>query len=91
MWLTTEPMQKEHSRYQLRPKTGTQYHLCPEKDIETAFELAGIIIPNPRSTAHVAGRTFTFFPDREITSEQGNSLLDALSYCGEFELVKIPG
>ncbi len=84
-------MEKEHSRYQLRPKTGTRYHLCPEKDIETAFELAGINIPNRRSTAYVAGRTFTFSPDGEITSEQAKYLLDALSYCGEFELVKIPG
>ncbi len=40
-------MQKEHSRYQLRPKAGTRYHLCPEQDIEVAFELAGINVPNP--------------------------------------------
>jgi hypothetical protein len=84
-------MQKEHSRYQLRPKTGTQYHLCPEKDIETAFELAEISIPNRRSTAYVAGRTFTFSPAGEITPEQAKALLDALSYCGEFELIMIPG
>jgi hypothetical protein len=84
-------MQKEHSRYQLRPKTGTQYHLCPESDIEVAFELAGITIPNRSSTAHVPGRTFTFSPGQEITPEMKRTLIDSLNYCGEFELIKVPG
>ena len=77
-------------RYQLRPKVGTQYHLCPERDVETALELAAIKIPNPRSTAHVAGRTYTFSPGEEISPEKEKILLDCLTYCGEFELVKIP-
>ena len=84
-------MPKAVQRYQLRPKTGSQYHLCPEKDIETAFQLVGIKIPNPKSTVHVAGRTYTFSPDEEITPEQENIILDALRYCGEFELVKVLG
>ena len=84
-------MQKEHVRYQLRPKTGTRYHLCPEKDIETAFELAGIRVPNPKSTVHMAGRTYTFSPAEEISQEAENALLDSLAYCGEFELIKTPG
>jgi hypothetical protein len=83
-------MLKGLSRYQLRPKPGTQYHLCPEKDIETALDLAGIRVPNPRSTVHVTGRTFTFSPEGEITPEKNALLLDALSYCGEFELLKVP-
>ncbi len=83
-------MDKNHCRYQLRPKIGTQYHLCPEKDVETALELAAVKIPNPRSTAHVAGRTYTFSPDEEISPEKERILLDSLTYCGEFELVKIP-
>ncbi len=77
-------------RYQLRPKTGTQYHLCPEKDVETALELAAIKIPHPKATICVAGRTYTFSPGEEITSEKEKILLDFLTYCGEFELVKIP-
>ena len=81
---------KEISRYQLRPKTGTQYHLCPEKDIETALDLAEIRIPNPRSTVYVPGRTYTFLPGEEITPDKIKTLLDSLSYCGEFELVKVP-
>jgi hypothetical protein len=83
-------MPMEHLRYQLRPKPGTQYHLCPEKDIETAFELADIRVPNPRSTVHVVGRTYTFFSDGEINPEKRNALLDSLTYCGEFELVSLP-
>jgi hypothetical protein len=83
-------MPKELSRYQLRPKAGSQYHLCPEKDIETALELAEIAIPNRRSTVYVAGRTYTFSPGEEITPEKKKILLDSLSYCGEFELVKVP-
>ena len=83
-------MAKINCRYQLRPKTGTQYHLCPEKDVETALELASIKIPNPRSTAHVAGRTYTFSPGEEISPEKEKILLDCLTYCGEFELVRIP-
>ena len=83
-------MPRELSRYQLRPKTGSQYHLCPEKDIETALDLAEIAIPNRKSTAYVSGRTFTFSPDQEITPEKKKVLLDSLSYCGEFELVKVP-
>ena len=82
-------MIKTACRYQLRPKTGTAYHLCPEKEVETALDLAAIKIPNPKSTISVAGRTYTFFPDEEITSEKEKILLDFLTYCGEFELVKI--
>jgi hypothetical protein len=84
-------MPKELPRYQLRPKLGTPYHLCPEKDIETAFELAEINVPNPRSTAHVAGRTYTFYSASQITPEAEKILLDTLKYCGEFELIKVPG
>ncbi len=83
-------MSKELSRYQLRPKLGTQYHLCPEKDIETGLDLAGIRVPNPRSTVYVAGRTFTFSLEEEITPEKKELLLDSLSYCGELELVRVP-
>jgi hypothetical protein len=78
-------------RYQLRTKNGTQYHLCPEKDVETALELAEIAVPNPKSTTYVAGRTYTFSPGEEITPEKEKLLLDSLSYCGEIELVRIPG
>jgi hypothetical protein len=74
----------------LRPKTGTAYHLCPEKEVETALDLAAIKIPNPKSTVSVAGRTYTFSPGKEITSEKEKILLDFLPCCGEFELVEIP-
>jgi len=83
-------MIKTPCRYQLRPKTGTQYHLCPEKEVEAALDLAAIKIPNPKSTFSVAGRTYTFSSEAEITSEKEKILLDFLTYCGEFELVKIP-
>jgi hypothetical protein len=83
-------MTKTFCRYQLRPKAGTQYHLCPEKEVEAALDLAAIKIPHPKSTVSAAGRTYTFSPDEEITSEKEKILLDFLTYCGEFELVKIP-
>jgi hypothetical protein len=83
-------MAKTPCRYQLRPKVGTRYHLCPEKDVETALELAAIKIPNPKSTIHIAGRAYTFFPGEEITAEKEKILLDFLAYCGEFELLKVP-
>ncbi len=77
-------------RYQLRPKAGSQYHLCPEKDVETAHELAAIKIENPKSTIYVHGRTYTFSQTEKIPAEKEKALLDFLTYCGEFELVKIP-
>ncbi len=82
-------MMKPYSRYQLRPKPGTPYHLCPEKDVETALALADIKIPNPKSTICVSGKTYTFFPGEEITPEKEKMLLDCLTYCGEFELVRV--
>jgi hypothetical protein len=84
-------MMKTPGRYQLRPKAGTQYHLCPEKEVEAALDLAAIRVPHPQSTISVPGRTYTFSPDETITSEKEKILLDFLTYCGEFELVKIPG
>jgi hypothetical protein len=78
------------SRYQLRPKAGTKYHLCPEKDVETALDLAAIKVRNPGSTIHVAGKTYTFCSGEDITPEKERALLDSLTYCGEFELVKVP-
>jgi hypothetical protein len=57
-------------RYALRPKAGTQYHLCPDKDVETALELAAIKIPNSKSIVHVPGRTYTFSPSEEISAEK---------------------
>jgi hypothetical protein len=83
-------MIKTPCRYQLRPKTGTQYHLCPEKEVEAALDLAAIKIPHPKSTVSTAGRTYTFSPGEEISPEKERILLDCLTYCGEFELVKIP-
>ena len=83
-------MAKINYRYQLRPKFGTQYHLCPEKDVETVLELAAIKIPNPSSTAYVVGRTYTFSPGEEISPEIEKILLECLTYCGEFELVRAP-
>ncbi len=70
-------MIQDHPRYQLHPKSGTQYHLCPEKDVEAALDLAGITIPNPKSTVYVSGRTYTFSPDEEINSEKEKLLLMA--------------
>jgi len=63
-------MGKITCRYQLRPKIGTQYHLCPEQEVETALELAAIKIPNPKSTVYVTGRNYTFSPAEEIPPEQ---------------------
>ena len=83
-------MIKTLCRYQLRPKTGTQYHLCPGKEVEAALDLPAIKIPHPQSTISVVGRTYTFSPDEAITSEKERILLGFLTYCGEFELVKIP-
>jgi hypothetical protein len=61
----------------------------PGKEVETALDLAAIKGANPKSTVSVAGRTYTFSPDEEITSEKEKILLDFLTYCGEFELIKI--
>ena len=83
-------MTKTFHRYQLRPKAGTQYHLCPEKDVETALELSDLKIENPKSTIYAPGRTYTFSQTEEIPAEKQKALLDFLTYCGEFELVKIP-
>ena len=82
-------MPKVFHRYQLRPKAGTQYHLCPQKDVETALELAAVKIENPQSVAYVPGRTFTFSQSEEIPAEKAKTLLEFLTYCGEFELIKI--
>jgi hypothetical protein len=82
-------MMKTACRYQLRPKTGTPYHLCLGKEVETALDLAAIRIPNPKSTISVAGRTYTFSPDEEISSEKEKILPDFLPYGGEFELIKV--
>ena len=82
-------MAPTHCRYQLRPKTGTEYHLCPPKDVETALELAAIKVLNPQSTAYVPGRSYTFSLGEEITPEKEKMLLDCLNYCGEFELVRV--
>ena len=83
-------MAKTFHRYQLRPKAGTQYHLCPEKDVETALELVDLKIENPKSTICSPGKTYTFSQSVEIPAEKAKVLLDFLTYCGEFELVKIP-
>jgi len=81
---------KTFHRYQLRPKAGTRYHLCPEKDVETALELAALKIGNPKSAVHFPGRTYTFSQTEEIPAEKEKALLEFLTYCGEFELVKLP-
>jgi hypothetical protein len=88
-FVEVENMAQNICRYQLRPKNGTSYHLCPEKDVEAALELAEIKIPNHKSTVYAAGRNYTFFPSEEIPAEKEKILLDSLSYCGEFELVRI--
>jgi len=58
--------------------------------VETALELAALKIENPKSTIYVPGRTFTFSQTEEIPADKEKALLDFLTYCGEFELGRVP-
>jgi len=58
--------------------------------VETALELATLKIENPKSTIYVPGRTYTFSQTEEIPADKEKALLDFLTYCGEFELVRVP-
>jgi hypothetical protein len=58
--------------------------------VETALELAAIKIENPKSTIYSPGRTYTFSQTEAIPVEKEKALLEFLTYCGEFELVRLP-
>jgi hypothetical protein len=58
--------------------------------VETALELAALKIENPKSTIYVPGRTYTFSQTEEIAADKEKALLDFLTYCGEFELGRVP-
>jgi len=58
--------------------------------VETALELATLKIENPKSTIYVPGRTYTFSQTEEIAADKEKALLDFLTYCGEFELGRVP-
>lgn len=58
--------------------------------METALELAALKIENPKSTIYVPGRTYTFSQTEEIAADKEKALLDFLTYCGEFELGRVP-
>jgi hypothetical protein len=86
---TKPPMTGKHEyHYRIGAKQG--YILCDEAGIRAALDIAGINLPYPKSSAYVAGKSYTFRMDREVTPAEVEVVLDLLKdECGEVEFRKV--
>jgi len=74
--------------YKISAKQG--FILCDEGGLKAALDLAGIRIPYPKSSVDVAGRSYTFRSDKEVTPAQTEAVIDLLKdECGEVEFKKV--
>lgn len=63
---------------------------CDEAGLKAALEIAGITLPNPRSSVYVAGKSYIFRSGKEVTRDQMEGVLDLLKdECGELEFTKV--
>ncbi len=74
--------------YKISAKQG--FVLCDEAGMKAALDLAGIRLPYPKSSVYVAGKSFTFRAEKEVTSAEMEVVCDLLKdECGEVEFKKV--
>ena len=74
--------------YKISAKQG--FILCDEAGIKTALEIAGIRPPYAKSSVYVAGRSYTFRSEKEVTPAEIEAVIDLLKdECGEVEFRKV--
>jgi hypothetical protein len=74
--------------YKISAKQG--FILCDEAGIKTALEIAGIRPPYAKSSVYVAGRSYTFRSEKEVTPAEVEAVIDLLrDECGELEFKKV--
>jgi hypothetical protein len=74
--------------YKIKAKQG--FILCDETGIRAALDIAAITLPYPRASVYVAGKSYTFRSEKEVTSAQMEVVLDLLKdECGEVEFIKV--
>lgn len=74
--------------YRISAKQG--FILCDEAGMKAALDLAGIRLPYPKSSVYMAGRSYTFRAEKEVTTAQKEAVIDLLEdECGEVEFKKV--
>jgi hypothetical protein len=74
--------------YRISAKQG--FILCDEAGMKAALDIAGIRLPYPKSSVYVAGRSYTFRAEKEVTPAEVEAVIDLLEdECGEVEFKKV--
>jgi len=74
--------------YKISAKQG--FILCDEGGLKAALDIAGIRLPYPKSSVYVAGRSYTFRAEKEVTTAQTEAVIDLLKdECGDVEFRKV--
>ena len=74
--------------YKISAKKG--FILCDEDGMRAALDIAGIRLPYPKSSVYVAGKSYTFRSEKEVTPAEKEVVVDLLKdECGEVEFMKV--
>ncbi|MEW6670911.1 MAG: hypothetical protein AB1427_04360 [Thermodesulfobacteriota bacterium] len=74
--------------YRINAKKG--FILCDVAGIRAALDIAGVTLPFPKSSVYVAGKSYTFRSEKEVTPDQMEGVIDLLKdECGEVEFIKV--
>jgi hypothetical protein len=74
--------------YKINAKKG--FILCDEGGMRAALDIAGITLPYPGSSVYIAGKSYTFRSEREVTPAQMEVVVDLLKdECGEVDFKKV--
>jgi hypothetical protein len=74
--------------YKISAKQG--FILCDEGGLKAALDIVGIRILYPKSSVYVAGRSYTFRSEKEVTPAEVEAVIDLLKdECGEVEFRKV--
>ena len=74
--------------YRINAKKG--FILCDQEGIKAALDIAGIKLLFPKSSVYLAGKSYTFRSEKEVTPDQKEVVVDLLKdECGEVEFMKV--
>ena len=74
--------------YRINAKKG--FILCDQGGLRAALDIAGIKLPYPKSSVYLAGKSYTFRSEKEVTAVQMEEVIDLLKdECGDVEFIRV--
>ena len=76
--------------FHFRINAKKEFILCDQGGIRAALDIAGIKLPYPKSSVYLAGKSYTFRSEKEVTPVQMEAVIDLLKdECSEVEFIRV--